>query len=158
MSKSLSRYQIIKMTSRILTGTATMIAALSGLALIENTASADVIQSIQFGCEKGGFTGTIQVGVNVSSSGQINRMYSVAYKINKGGNSGGNKANVGFTDNGTNPSKSFSTGDNGIQDNEWNYFRIGKGYSRAGASYVTARFVFDKSRASDPSCTVSYRL
>jgi hypothetical protein len=155
MSQNFSRYQIIKMASHFLTGTAAMIAVSSGLTLIADTASASVMER-DFGCEAGGFTGTIRINFNVSSSGRVDRIRSVAYKINKGNNSGGNKANITFSDGGTLPSKNFNSGDKGIQDNEWHYLNIGEGYTR-GNGGVSVRFVFDK-RGSDPSCTKNIRL
>jgi hypothetical protein len=84
MSNRFSHCQIIKMASRFLTGTAAMIAASSCFALIADTASADIIRELDYSCSAGGFTGTIRVAVNQTSSGTINRIRSVAYKINKG--------------------------------------------------------------------------
>jgi hypothetical protein len=80
MFQSFSRYQIIKMASRFLTGTAAMIAASSGLALIADIASASIMER-DFACEAEGFTGTIRIAFNVGSVGQISRIRSVAYKI-----------------------------------------------------------------------------
>jgi hypothetical protein len=99
----------------------------------------------------GGFTGTIRVDYNQGIGKNASSIIEVSYKINKGANKGGNKANVIYSDGGTLPIKTFNTGDAGIQNNQWNY--LGGSYSR-GFGSVAAKFIFDKSRASDPSCTV----
>jgi hypothetical protein len=76
----------------------------------------------------------------------------VLYKINKGSNRGGNHANVNWSDYGVVPTKRLSTGDNGIQDNRFHY--LGGYYSR-GYGDTGIVFVFDKSLAADPSCSIS---
>lgn len=148
MVNSLTDRQIRKATNRFVTGTAAMAVACSGIALIPAPAEA---VTRNYSCSAGGFTGTIRVDYNQGIGRNASSIIEVSYKINKGSNKGGNKANVGYSDGGTLPIKKFYTGDAGIQDNQWHY--LGGSYSR-GFGSVAARFVFDKSRASDPSCNV----
>lgn len=102
-------------------------------------------------CSAGGFTGYIRTSTSTASAGTV---YSVEYRIDKGSNSGGNKANVVWYDYATTPTKTASTG-SGVQDNGWhtllstNYYR-----GTGGAAF---KFVFDKS-LSDPTCNKSFPL
>lgn len=148
MVNSLTARQIRKATNRFVIGTAAMAVACSSIALIPATADA---VTRNYSCSAGGFTGTIRVDYNQGIGRNASSIIEVSYKINKGSNKGGNKANVGYSDGGTLPIKKFYTGDAGIQDNKWHY--LGGSYTR-GSGSVAARFVFDKSRASDPSCNV----
>lgn len=104
----------------------------------------------KFSCSVDGFTGTILIDFRGPSSTRAEYIYSIAYKIDKGGNRGGNNANVWVTDNGVLPARESSSGDRGIQDNTVHY--IGGRYSR-GSGYISANFIFDKSWASDPRCS-----
>jgi hypothetical protein len=105
-------------------------------------------------CSKSGFTGTIRIDYEKIGTGRA-RIFEVSYRINKGSNSGGNKANVYYTDNGTLPVKKFNTS-SGIQNNQWNY--LGGVYTTSTFNGIAIKFVFDKSRASDPSCSTYIRL
>ena len=98
-------------------------------------------------CSAGGFTGSI----SVTHDADLLRITHISYKINKGSNSGGNNANVYWNDGGTLPATSLATG-TARQDNTWRTFWSAD-YTRGGGG-TTARFVFDKSNASDPSCTI----
>lgn len=106
-------------------------------------------------CGAGGFTGTIQVHFLQPFPGYANYIHYVYYKIDKGRNSGGNKANVTWSDGGTLPRTIFYTGDSGIQDNRYHY--LGGNYRR-GSGGTGARFIFDKSLSGDPSCTINVRF
>jgi hypothetical protein len=57
----------------------------------------------------GGFTGTIRVDYNQGIGKNASSIIEVSYKINKGANKGGNKANVIYSDGGTLPIKTFNT-------------------------------------------------
>jgi hypothetical protein len=59
--------------------------------------------------------------------------------------------NVSYVDNGFLAATIFNTGDAGIQDNNQHY--LGGPY-RAGREGINAGFIFDKSFASDPSCSI----
>ncbi|GAA1959757.1 hypothetical protein GCM10009798_19190 [Nocardioides panacihumi] len=97
-------------------------------------------------CTKGGFTGYVRVA-------HVGTMVTaVQYKIFKGSNSGGNNANVDWVDGGIAPSKHFST-DSGIQDNAWHTLSNVDYYRGSGGTSM--KFVFDKSGATDPSCTIT---
>lgn len=146
MINTLTDHQIKKATNRFVIGTAAMAVACSGIALTPATADA---VTREYSCSKGGFTGTIRLDYNQGLNGRIGSIIEVSYKINKGSNRGGNKANVSYSDGGNLPITKFYTGDAGIQDNQWHY--LGGSYSRGGG-YISANFVFDKSFASDPSC------
>lgn len=153
MVNSLAACQFKKTTNRFVLGTAAMAVACSGIALTPATADA-VISN--YSCSKGGFTGTIVIDHTPTTSPATSKkllgpVVRINYKINKGRNSGGNKANVYYTDNGFLPVKRFTTGDAGIQDNNQHY--LGGPYISGGQGII-AKFVFDKSRASDPSCTI----
>lgn len=104
----------------------------------------------KFSCQVGGFKGTILIDFRGPSSTRAEYIYSIGYQIDKGSNSGGNHANVWVSDHGLVPTKESNTGDNGIQDNKVHY--IGGPYSR-GSGYISAGFIFDKSWASDPTCS-----
>ena len=100
-------------------------------------------------CSKGGFSGTIRIDYEKISTGRA-RIFEVSYRINKGSNRGGNNANVYYTDNGTLPVTRFNTS-SGIQDNQWNY--LGGVYTTSTSNGIAIKFIFDKSNASDPSCS-----
>ncbi|MDZ7950411.1 hypothetical protein [Nostoc sp. DedQUE09] len=148
MVNSLAACQIIKTTNRFVIGTAVMAVACTSIALTPATADA-VIRD--YSCSKGGFTGTLKIDYNQGLGGRIGSIIRINYKINKGNNRGGNKANVTYVDNGNLPATVFKTGDAGIQDNKWRY--LGGSYSR-GSGNIYVKFIFDKSFASDPSCKV----
>ena len=118
--------------------------------------SAARIFTSEYSCTKGGFTGTIRL--DYQRGGPFNTVgliYEVSYKINKGGNRGGNSANVSYGDYANAPKTEFATGDDGIQDNQWHY--LGGPYSRASGD-IGAKFIFDKSFAPDPSCGLTIPL
>lgn len=112
-------------------------------------ASADPYLTLS--CSTGGFTGTVRVEYIRQSNGR-EYVPQVSYLISKGGNSGGNQADVYFNDGGTAPAKNFVTA-NGIQDGRWHVLSSGSYYRLNGYTNVT--FVFDKSFASDPRCSTS---
>ncbi|MDM9583712.1 hypothetical protein [Nostoc sp. GT001] len=114
MVNTLTDCQIKKATNRFVISTAAMAVACSSIALTPANANA-VIRD--YSCSKGGFTGTIEIDYNQGLGGRIGSIIRINYKINKGKNRGGNKANVGYSDGGTLPIKKFYTGDAGIQDN-----------------------------------------
>jgi hypothetical protein len=105
-------------------------------------------------CSKSGFSGTIRIDYEKINTAQA-RIFEVSYRINKGSNSGGNNANVYYADNGTLPVKKFGTSF-GIQDNQWHY--LGGVYTTGTLNGISIKFVFDKSSASDPSCSTYIRL
>ncbi|MHC5748536.1 MAG: hypothetical protein ACYTXT_43190 [Nostoc sp.] len=146
MINTLTARQIRKSTDRFIIGTAAMAIACSGIALTPVRANAVISY---YSCSKGGFTGTIII--DHTPGKYLGPVVRINYKINKGRNSGGNKANVYYTDYGFLPSKQFSTGDAGIQDNKQHYLA---GPHISGGGNIYARFVFDKSYASDPSCSI----
>ncbi|MEH2418064.1 hypothetical protein [Nostoc sp.] len=150
MVNTLTARQIRKTTNRFVIGTAAMAVACSSIALTPATADA-VIRS--YSCSKGGFTGFIEIDYNQGLGGSVGSVIRVNYKINKGSNRGGNKANVTYVDNGTLPVKVFKTGDAGIQDNKWRY--LAGSYSSGGNGNIYVDFVFDKSSAPDPRCRVN---
>ncbi|MDZ8222409.1 hypothetical protein [Nostoc sp. ChiVER01] len=147
MINTLTARKIRKATNRFVIGTAAMAVACSGIALTPTTADAVISY---YSCSKGGFTGTIVID-HTPSGRFLGPVVRINYKINKGRNSGGNKANVYYVDDGFLPQTRFNTGDAGIQDNNQHY--LGGPY-RAGGQGINARFVFDKSFASDPSCSI----
>jgi hypothetical protein len=124
---------------------------LSGL-LLPSLAWAD---SVFPSCSKGGFTGTIAIDYAPDGGGA--RVSGVSYKIKKGKNSGGNRANVYYSDNGSLPAKKFGTSF-GKQDNKAHSIFRGGSYSTSKHSGISIHFVFDKSRARDPSCSIYYRI
>lgn len=94
-------------------------------------------------CSVAGFTGTIDIQ---SDAGLVE------YKINKGGNSGGNSANVNMTALG----KVTKSPDNLRQDNVFHpLWSIGE-YGSKGLNTYNFQIIFDRSGASDPSCAVSF--
>ena len=101
-----------------------------------------------FGCSAGGFTGTLDFTNTYSN-------VDIYYKINKGTNVGGNHANIYVTDNGEIPPLSLQNNDDGIQDGLYHLY-YGP-YQRSGGT-VTFKFVFDKSNATDPSCSGSHSI
>ncbi len=117
----------------------------AGLVATQAPAHADAGGS----CSAGGFTGYIAV------IGSHSNVSDVRYQIQKGGNTGGNHANVDFIDYGTMPARHLSTGDNGIQDGR--NHSLGGGYAR-GSGSVYAQFIFDKSGAADPRCSFGINL
>jgi hypothetical protein len=153
MINTLTAHQIRKGTNRFLIGTAAMAVACSGIAL--TSATADAVIS-NYSCSKGGFTGTIVIDHTPTYSSATRKtllgpVVRINYKIDKGRNRGGNKANVSYTDYGKLPFTKFNTGDAGIQDNKQHY--LGGPYIAGGES-IRAGFTFDKSNAPDPSCTI----
>lgn len=152
MVNSLTGCQIKKTTNRFVIGTAVMAIACSSIALTPATAVA-VIRD--YSCSKGGFTGTLKIDYKYNKLGMAGSITRINYKINKGTNRGGNKANVSYSDGGTLPFTTFSIDNTGIQDGEWRY--LGGPYSR-GSGSVGARFVFDKSFAPDPSCRIHIKF
>lgn len=146
MVNTLTVCQIRKSTDRFIIGTAAMAIACSGIALTPTTANAVISY---YSCSKGGFTGTIIIDHTPGKF--LGPVVRINYKIDKGRNRGGNKANVSYGDYGFLPSTQFNTGDAGIQDNKQHY--LGGPYI-AGGGEIRAGFVFDKSFASDPSCSI----
>jgi hypothetical protein len=129
-------------------------ATVSSLLISASPASA-ALTTLVSGCRAGGFSGKIRinyerVGTRKGFAIRGIRVREVLYRIEKGNNQGGNKANVGFTDNGTLPVVRFYTGDRGIQDGRWH--RLGGNYNTSGSNGTSFKFVFDKSLASDPRC------
>lgn len=147
MINTLTARQIRKATNRFVIATGAMTVACSGIALTPTTADAVISYYL---CSKGGFTGTIIID-HTPSGRFLGPVVRINYKINKRSNRGGNKANVYYVDNGFLPAKRFNTGDAGIQDNNQHY--LGGPYI-AGGEGINARFVFDKSFAPDPSCSI----
>ena len=113
----------------------------------EGTAAA-VTKGMTWQCSKGGFTGYIYVNYTIPRSGP-QKVNWVQYKIAKGRNHGGNKADVMWTDAGTNPRHVNKTA-RGIQDGQWH--RLGGAYTRGSGAYGFS-FIFDKSDAGDPKCS-----
>lgn len=131
-----------------------LLSALPLLLLTPSSAMSAQQKTRYSSCRSGGFVGTIQVKfIRLPSGGTL--INQIHYRINKGRNSGGNKANVSWGDYGTLPPTIFRTGDSGIQDSRYHY--LGGRYRR-GSGDVGARFTFDKSLAGDPSCAVRLRL
>jgi hypothetical protein len=132
----------------------TLIGATVGSLLIDASPASAALTTLVSGCNAGGFSGKIRINyerVGIRKGFEIRqiRVREVLYRIEKGNNRGGNKANVAFNDNGTLPVKAFNTGDRGIQDGQWH--RLGGNYITSGSN-VGFKFVFDKSLALDPSC------
>jgi prepilin-type processing-associated H-X9-DG protein len=121
------------------------------LSLVEDMKAQGNKVNRTWSCNAGGFIGTIKVTWIPSSSGIGGDVTDISYKIDKGGNSGGNKANIGWVDGGVAPVKRLGTS-RGIQDNA--YHSIGGSYG-TGSGGRGAGFVFDKSLASDPRCTIN---
>jgi hypothetical protein len=131
--------------------TATVIALTAAVALAVPTAASATLQTTYYksvSCTAGGFTGTIWFVYIKRSTGEPRYIGQIKYKINKGTNRGGNQANVYWADGATAPTTYFNT-DHGIQDNQYHLF--GGDYYR-GIGVASMKFVFDKSRATDPSC------
>jgi hypothetical protein len=128
-------------------------AVLAGATLVASAMPAHADPYVTMSCSTGGFTGTVRVEYIRQSSGR-EYIPRVSYKIDKGGNSGGNKADVFFSDGGTLPAIHFST-PNGVQNSQWQQLS-GMTYTR-GNGYTQASFVFDKSWVPDPQCTTSAR-
>lgn len=118
-----------------------------------NAIAAPQIVTRQYSCNAGGFKGTIQVDFLQPYPGRASYIYDILYKIDKGRNSGGNKANVEWGDGGTLPTRVFTTSA-GIQNNRFHY--LGGNYSR-GSGGTSTRFIFDK-RGNDPRCTVQIKF
>lgn len=146
MINTLTARQIRKATNCFVIGTAAMAVACSGIALTPTKADAVISY---YSCSKGGFTGTIIIDHTPGKF--LGPVVRINYKIDKGRNRGGNKANVSYGDYGFLPAKTFNTGDAGIQDNKQHY--LGGPYI-AGGEEIRAGFVFDKSSAPDPSCSI----
>lgn len=100
-------------------------------------------------CSAGGFTGTVRVVIS-RTAGQNDKVVQISYRIDKGSQPGGNSANVGWKDYGVLPPLEAYTA-SGKQDNRWHVLREADYYR--GSGDAGGRFVFDKSRAADPSCT-----
>lgn len=132
-----------------------LLSALPLLLLTPSSATAARPMLRNYYCNAGGFVGTLQVNFLQPFPGNANYIYHIYYKIDKGRNSGGNRANVTWSDGGTLPRTIFDTGDSGIQDNRYHY--LGGNYRR-GSGSTGARFIFDKSGAFDPSCTINIRF
>ena len=133
----------------------TLIGATVGSLLISASPASAALTTLVSGCNAGGFSGKIRINyerVGARRGLEIReiRVREVLYRIEKGNNQGGNKANVGFNDKGTLPVVGFSTGDRGIQDGRWH--RLGGNYNTSGSNGTGFKFVFDKSLAPDPSC------
>jgi hypothetical protein len=139
MINTLAGCQINKITNPFVIGTAVMAVACSSIALTPATAGA-VIRD--FSCSARGFTGTLKIDYNQYSVTRIN------YKIDKGRNRGGNKANVYFYESSQPFSGSSIT--EGAQDGQWRY--LGGPYLRNSPTSSRFTFIFDKSNAFDPSC------
>ena len=109
-------------------------------------------------CSSGGFTGYFRVHYSYSpGSGSMTVRY-YSYRINKGGNSGGNKANISVQDTGIMPARNYNLWDAGIQDNAYHVHSNPADYGRASNSYFNFRFTFDKSLTwPDPSCAGSFK-
>ncbi|MEH2045465.1 hypothetical protein [Nostoc sp.] len=146
MINTLTVYQIRKATNRFVMGTAAMAIACSGIALTPTTANAVISY---YSCSKGGFTGTIVID-HTPSGKFIGPVVRINYKIDKGRNRGGNKANIYYDDKGA--FTQITTGDASIQDN--NQHELGGPYI-PGRQRILATFIFDKSSAPDPSCSIT---
>jgi hypothetical protein len=101
-----------------------------------------------------GFTGELQIRyrkVNNELTIQLEQ-----YRINKGGNSGGNSANIDFTAAGSQGGKfEYDSPDNLIQDGTWKTYNK-QGVINVGSSTnakFSALFIFDKSGGADPRRT-----
>jgi hypothetical protein len=123
--------------------------ATSMLVAVGGPASADPYMTLT--CSSGGFTGTVRVEY-IRQGGGREFIPQVSYRISRGGNSGGNQADVYFNDGGTLPAKNFLT-NHGIQDGQWH--RLSSGSYYRGDGYTNVTFIFDRSFASDPRCSAS---
>lgn len=125
------------------------------VAVVPGAAEANtaISSTTTYSCSAGGFTGWVKIaysGVRLDNGAIVHRtIRQIDYKIYKGTNRGGNSANVYWTDGGTLPAKTASTG-SGIQDNSWHRL-LTTDYNR-GSGQSSFKFVFDKSYATDPSC------
>jgi len=126
-----------------------IVAAAVGLFLSASSARAE---EKVLHCSASGFTGYLKLTYSGSTPRKNVRLY---YRITKGGNSGGNKANVYVNDNGIAPTLKLSNHDDGIQDGKWHAYY---GPYNRGYGGFTVQFVFDRSKASDPRCSVSPRI
>ncbi|MFE7835419.1 hypothetical protein ACFU53_04875 [Streptomyces sp. NPDC057474] len=117
-------------------------------ATVQEGAAAAVSKGMTRQCSKGGFTGYIYVNYTIPGSGP-QKVNWVQYKITKGRNHGGNKADVMWTDAGTLPRQVYKTA-RAKQDGQWH--RLGGAYTRGSGSYGFS-FIFDKSNAGDPKCS-----
>lgn len=141
---------------KIAVSTAAAVVATLGLMSGATPAQALPAGTYVYSCYSGGFTGSIRVTVSSPSAQNVATVYQVHYRILKGSNSGGNQANVYFTDDTSLPGIYYYSGDNGIQDGNYHY--VTGNYGHAGPRAATARFIFDKANATDPECTVSVRI
>lgn len=124
-------------------------AALAAVVLVLSTltlqAPASAAEKVKTGsCKAVGFTGYARVTYDGST------VKRVEYRINKGKNKGGNKANVVWTDAVLPNRVQAKTGDNGKQDNKWHTLRE-KDYKRSTNRGATMQFTFD-TRGHDPMC------
>lgn len=116
-------------------------------------ASASEQQTVTYtpSCSKGGFTGTLRIVYREPTKGRADYIYSIDYKIDKGSQSGGNKANVYWQDGATAPTTVRST-TAGIQDGGWH--SLSGSYAR-GRGDTGMKFIFDKTLPGDPSCQLA---
>ncbi|MFF4117717.1 hypothetical protein [Streptomyces sp. NPDC001714] len=114
----------------------------------QQAVTAAVSKGATWHCSKGGFTGYLYVNYT-RQSGRPDKVNWVQYKITKGGNRGGNKADVTWADGGVAPKLVYKT-HSARQDGQWHW--LGGSYGRGGGDYGFS-FVFDKSHASDPRCS-----
>ncbi|MDZ8094152.1 MAG: hypothetical protein RMZ42_19820 [Nostoc sp. DedQUE05] len=151
MFNTLTGRQIRKTTNRFVIGTAVMAVTCSGIALTPTTADAVIRTHL---CRADGFTGRIIIDYETNSStGKISFVNRINYQIDKGSNDGGNRANVDYIASRPGSDLKYSTGDAAIQDNQQHY--LGGPYYVQGNEEINAYFIFDKSRASDPRCSIA---
>lgn len=99
-------------------------------------------------CTAGGFTGYMRVTFD-GPSFSTTAVRRIEYRINKGSNSGGNKADVTWSDGGVAPTLWASTSW-AKQDNVWHTLR--ETDYRRGSGGIGTLMVFDKS-GTDPRCS-----
>jgi hypothetical protein len=127
---------------------ATALAAGLSVALA-GTAHAD--PTVYLTCSKDGYTGTLRIDYIQRAGGTEYVPGGVSFRITPGSRAGTN-ADVVFTDGGTIPARSYSTG-TARQDGQWRTLSSAA-YTR-GNGTSTVQFVFDKSFSTDPRCTAS---
>ena len=99
-------------------------------------------------CSAGGFTGYMRVTFDAPSFSSTT-VRRIEYRINKGSNTGGNKADVAWSDGGVAPTL-WATTSSAVQDNRWHTLREAD-YGR-GSGGVGTSMIFDK-RGTDPRCS-----
>ncbi|MFI6935419.1 hypothetical protein [Streptomyces sp. NPDC050287] len=114
----------------------------------QQTVAAAVSKGATWQCSKGGFTGYIYVNYT-RQSGRPDKVNWVQYKIVKGRNRGGDKADVTWADGGVAPRLVYKT-HRAKQDGQWHW--LGGSYGRGGGAYGFS-FIFDKYHAGDPRCS-----